>query len=100
MTSMTGSRTIACSRRLPESLSLIGQAAQRRLKWKNIGALIDDLESGTGTTVLGPVARDVVKTRLAEASLGLRPSIKSRPTRKRPSLIETTAPAIEPLFQP
>jgi hypothetical protein len=72
---------------------MIQARTQRRLKWKNIGALIDDLESGTGTTVLGPVARDVVKTRLAEASLGLRPSIKSRPTRKRPSLIETTAPA-------
>jgi hypothetical protein len=72
---------------------MIQARTQRRLKWKNIGALIDDLESGTGTSVLGPVARDVVKMRLAEASLGLRPSIKSRPTRKKPSLIETTSPA-------
>jgi hypothetical protein len=31
---------------------------QRRVKWKNIGALVDDLESrGNGRLVLGPVAR-------------------------------------------
>jgi hypothetical protein len=72
---------------------MIQARTQRRLKWKNIGALIDDLESGAGTAVLGPVARDVMKIRLAEASLGLRPSIKSRPMRKRPLLIEPASPA-------
>jgi hypothetical protein len=69
---------------------------QRRLKWRNIGSLIDDLDSGMGASVLGPVARDVVKTRLAEASLGLRPSIKPKPLRKRLSPAKTSVPA-EPL---
>jgi hypothetical protein len=59
---------------------------QRRIKWKNIGALMDDLESGGGSgSVLGPVARDVIKTRLAEASLGLRPSLKPKQIRKDPA---------------
>jgi superfamily I DNA/RNA helicase len=60
---------------------------QRRLRWRNIGSLIDDLDSGTGASLLGPVARDTMKVRLAEASLGLRPSIKPRPMRKRPLLV-------------
>jgi UvrD-like helicase C-terminal domain len=56
---------------------------QRRVKWKNIGALIDDLESrGNSRLVLGPVASDVIKKRLAEALLGLRPTLKSKQTRK------------------
>ena len=65
---------------------MIQARTQRRLKWKNIGSLIDDLEAGSGTSVLGPVARDVIQARLAEASLGLRPSIRPKPIRKRPSL--------------
>lgn len=79
---------------LVDGRGMIQARTQRRLKWKNIGALILDLESGSGTSVLGPVARDVIKTRLAEASLGLRPSIKPRPIRKRASSqILITSPA-------
>jgi hypothetical protein len=70
---------------LVDGRGMIQARTQRRLKWKNIGALITDLESGNGTSVLGPVARDVIATRLMEASLGLRPSIKPRPIRKRTS---------------
>ncbi len=71
---------------------MIQARTQRKLKWKNIGALIDDLDLGTGTSVLGPVARDVMKNRLAEAALGLRPSLRSRPTRKRSAPTETALP--------
>ncbi|MBR1240257.1 UvrD-helicase domain-containing protein [Bradyrhizobium sp. AUGA SZCCT0274] len=70
---------------LVDGRGMIQAGTQRRLKWKNIGALIDDLESGHGTSALGPVAREVINTRLAEASLGLRPSIRPKPVRKRPS---------------
>jgi hypothetical protein len=56
---------------------------QRRVKWKNIGALIDDLESrGNSRLVLGPVASGVIEKRLAEALLGLRPTLKPKQMRK------------------
>ena len=76
---------------------LIQAGTQRRLRWKSMGALLDDLESGAGTGgALGPVARDVIKSRLLEASLGLRPSIKSRPG-KRVSLPSSIGPAAPPV---
>ncbi|WP_316186311.1 MULTISPECIES: UvrD-helicase domain-containing protein [unclassified Bradyrhizobium] len=75
---------------------LLQARTQRRLKWRDIGSLIDDLDSGIGASVLGPVARDVVKTRLAEASLGLRPSIKPKPLRKKTSLTQATVTAEAP----
>jgi hypothetical protein len=69
---------------LVDGQGLVQAGTQRRLKWKNIGALIDDLESGGGSgAVFGPVARDVIKMRLAEASLGLRPSLKPKQIRRR-----------------
>lgn len=74
---------------------MIQARTQRRIKWKNIGALIDDLESGRGTSVLGPVAGDVIKMRLVEASLGLRPSIRPKPMRKRLSSPIQIAPPAE-----
>jgi hypothetical protein len=56
---------------------------QRRVKWKNIGALVDDLESrGNGRLVLGPVASDVIEKCLAEALLGVRPTLKPKQLRK------------------
>lgn len=57
--------------------------SQRRLKWKNIGSLIDDLETGNAGGVWGPVARNVIKARLAEAALGLRPIFRPKPARKK-----------------
>jgi UvrD-like helicase C-terminal domain len=80
---------------LVDGRGMLQTRTQRRIKWKNIGALIDDLESGSGSgSVLGPVARDVIKTRLAEASLGLRPSLKPKQIRKSPaSQIQITSPA-------
>jgi superfamily I DNA/RNA helicase len=56
---------------------------QRRTKWKNFGALVDDLDShGNSRLVLGPVASEVIKKRLAEALLGLRPTLKPKQMRK------------------
>ena len=56
---------------------------ETRVKWKNIAALFYDLEShGNSRSVLGPVASDVIKQRLAEASLGLRPILKRKQMRK------------------
>src|SRR5262249_16898534 len=67
---------------------------QRRIKWKNIGALVDDLESGGNSRlVLGPVAGDVIKIRLAEASLGLRQTLKPKQMRQ----IEPTETAKKPI---
>jgi hypothetical protein len=64
---------------LVDGRGLTRAGTQRRVKWKNIGALVDDLESGGNSRpMLGPVASDVLKIRLAEASLGLRPSLKPR----------------------
>jgi hypothetical protein len=80
---------------LVDGRGMMQARTQRRLKWKNVGALIDDLESGGGTSVLGPAARDAIKTRLVEASLGLRPSIRSKPIRKRPSSQIQIAPSAE-----
>jgi hypothetical protein len=41
--------------------------------------LVDDLESrGNSRSVFGPVASDVIKKRFAEASLGLRPTLKRK----------------------
>jgi hypothetical protein len=80
---------------LVDGRGMLQARTQRRIKWKNIGALIDDLDSGGGGgSVLGPVARDVIKTRLAEASLGLRPSLKPKQILKSPaSLIQITSSA-------
>ena len=70
---------------------------QRRVRWKNIGALIDDLESRADSKfVLGPVASDVIKKRLAEASLGLRPTLKPKQMRK----FEQVATARNPIPKP
>jgi hypothetical protein len=69
---------------------------QRRVKWRNIGALVDDLEArGNSRLVLGPVASDIIKQRLAEASLGIRPSLKPRQVRKieRAGNVQFSSPA-------
>jgi hypothetical protein len=56
---------------------------QRRVRWKNIGALVNDLERrGNSRLVLGPVASDVIEKRLAEALLELRPTLKPKQMRK------------------
>ena len=77
---------VALQERLEEIVDgrgLTQAGTQRRVKWKNIGALVDDIKSrGNSRLVLGPVAGDVIKQRLAEASLGIRPSLKPRQIRK------------------
>jgi AAA domain/UvrD-like helicase C-terminal domain len=71
---------------------LIQAGTQRRVKWKNVGALIDDLESrGNSRSTLGPVASDVIEKRLAEASLGIRPSLKPRQMRKIERALQPSA---------
>jgi hypothetical protein len=70
---------------LVDGRGMIQAGAQRRLKWRNIGSLRDDLRSGVGGAIWGPVARSVIQDRLTEAALGLRPSIRSKPARRKSS---------------
>lgn len=70
---------------------------QRRVKWKNIGELVEDFESrGNSGFELGPVAVDVIKKWLAEALLGLRPSLKPKQIRK----FEQSKVAKNPITKP
>lgn len=71
---------------LVDGRGMIQAGTQRRLKWRNIGSLRDDLQSGVGGLIWGPVARSVIQDRLTEAALGLRPSIRSKPARRKSSI--------------
>lgn len=82
---------------LVDGRGMVQAGTQRRLKWRNIGSLRDDLQTGVGGALWGPVARGVLQDRLKEAALGLRPSIRSRPARKRSSISTQTKASIEPL---
>jgi len=68
---------------------LLQAGTQRRLKWKTMGSLGDDLATGGGST-FGPVAREIIKTRLMQASLGARPTIKPRRTQQSAASITST----------
>ena len=54
----------------------------RRVLWKNLGQLLDDLDLGISrggaANVFGPKADAIVSERLSEASLGLRPTMRRR----------------------
>lgn len=62
---------------LVDGRGLLQAGTQRRLKWKTMGSLGEDLAIGGGST-FGPVTRELIKTRLLQASLGARPTIKPR----------------------
>jgi hypothetical protein len=79
---------------LVDGRGMVQAGTQRRIKWKNIGAFVDDLESrGARGAMLGPVARDMIKTCLTAASQGMRPSLKTRQIGKRPAPTIKSAPS-------
>jgi hypothetical protein len=80
---------------LVDGRGLLQAGTQRRLRWRNIGSLHDDLQSGAGGMIWGPVARGVLQDRLTEAALGLRPSIRSRPARRKPLISSTISASVE-----
>jgi hypothetical protein len=82
---------------LVDGKGMLQAGTLRRLKWRNIGGLRDDLQSGVGGAIWGPVARSVIQERLTEAALGLRPSIRSRPARRKSSTPPQIKASVEPL---